>query len=242
VPSWLNEKGPGVSVNQVFWVSTLTSTALYTCIGLLGALAFPSVPENMLSLMLSKQVGLPTRVCATLFGVAIIGFGIPIFCVLMRYNLVSGGLCSEPLAHFWSSALPWLTGWTLYQGSVSLRLLSWSGLVLNGFIDFLMPGVVTLASLGAAARARSCWRAWRRSATHGSSIEVGTASPSPPPAAAGVARISSPLKPFPSWLRPYYMEVVASMMGFLLVLLPLSLWLQIYCAGYTVCYSQMGDE
>ena len=46
----------------------------------------------------------------------------------------------------------------LYQGSVTLKLLSWSGLVLNGFIDFLMPGVVTLVSLGLAYRLRRCCR------------------------------------------------------------------------------------
>ena len=108
----------------------------------------------MLSLMLSSQVGLTTRLGATLFGVVIIGFGVPIFCVIMRYNLVSGGLCSEGWAHVWSSVLPWACAWMLYQGNLVLHLLSWSGLVLNGFIDFLMPGAVTLASLGAAALVR----------------------------------------------------------------------------------------
>ena len=154
VPSWLNEKAPHVSVNTVFWTSTTTATVLYTAVGVLGALAFPQVPENMLSLMLSSQVGLTTRLCATLFGVVIIGFGVPIFCVIMRYNLVSGGLCSEGWAHVWSSVLPWACAWMLYQGNLVLHLLSWSGLVLNGFIDFLMPGAVTLASLGAAALVR----------------------------------------------------------------------------------------
>ena len=32
VPSWLNEKAPRVSVNRVFWTSTVLSTALYTCV------------------------------------------------------------------------------------------------------------------------------------------------------------------------------------------------------------------
>ena len=43
--------------------------------------------------------------------------------------------------------LPWATAWTLYQGSATLKLLAWSGIVLNGFSDFLMPGFVTLLSL-----------------------------------------------------------------------------------------------
>lgn len=59
----------------------------------------------------------------------------------MRYNLVNGGLCSEPWAHVWSSVLPWGTAWMLYQGSVTRKLLDYSGLVLNGFTDFVAPGV-----------------------------------------------------------------------------------------------------
>ena len=222
VPSWLNEKAPDVSVNRVFWTSTLTSTLLYTCVGILGALAFPHVPENMLSVLLSQQVDFTTRFCATLFGVVIIGFGIPIFSVIMRYNLVNSGLCSEPLAHVWSSVVPWLSAWTLYQGSVTLKLLSWSGLVLNGFIDFLMPGLVTIISLGAAKRALHCWG--RQSLDVEETPSLTQAMP------------SSPIAPFPDWLRPYYREVVTAMLAFLLVLLPLCLWLQMYCSGSKACY------
>ena len=228
VPSWLNEKAPGVSVNHVFWTSTVTATLLYTAVGLMGALAFPSVPENMLSLMLTHHVGLTTRVCATVFGVVIIGFGIPIFCVIMRYNLVSGGLCSEPVAHFWSSFVPWATAWSLYQGSVTLKLLSWSGLVLNGFIDFLMPGLVTLASLGAARRFMRCCRRCRAAARS-------SAPPSPLDDAPPSPR-STPVSPLPLWLQPWYFEIVAGMVAFVLVLLPTASWLQLYCAGSTRCY------
>ena len=72
VPSWLNEKAPGVDVNRVFWTSTVASTLLYAAVGILGAAAFPNAPENMLSELLSEQVGLTTRLAATLFGCLII--------------------------------------------------------------------------------------------------------------------------------------------------------------------------
>lgn len=235
--SWLNEKAPSVSVNRVFWGSTVTSTILYTFVGVLGAMAFPQVPENMLSLMLSNHVGLPTRLCATLFGVVIIGFGIPIFCVIMRYNLVSGGLCSEPWAHLLASALPWSTAWMLYQGSVTLKLLSWSGLVLNGFIDFLMPGVVTLVSLGLAYRLRRCCR-WlgHRQRTEFPAVETLPADADNIPGSPRSPLGSTPIQPFPAWIAPYYVEIVMAMIGFLLVLLPAASWLQIYCGESKRCY------
>ena len=243
VPSWLNEKAPHVGVNRVFWTSTILSTLLYTSVGVLGAMAFAQCPENahplwalqpltsrwapksaaharpgskseqMLSIIVSERVGLFTRLCGTIFGVVIIGFGVPIFVVIMRYNLVNGGLCSERWAHVWSSVLPWGTAWMLYQGSVTLKLLAYSGIVLNGFTDFVTPGVVTLVSLGAARRvARYCrWSA------------------DSPPLRRGS---STPVQPFPAALSPFYVEIVAGMVAFLLVLLPVAVWLQVYC-GYS---------
>ena len=175
--------------------------------GLSGALAFADAPENMLSMLLSPRVGVLTRLCGTLFGVLIIGFGVPIFCVIARYNLVNGGLCSEGWAHVWSSLLPWATAWTLYQGSVTLKLLSYSGLVLNGAIDFLMPGLVTLVSLGGAAALVSLCRADDHKAG---------------------AAAASPIRPFPPWLRPFYFHIIASLVAFLLVVLPVAFWLQLH--------------
>ena len=200
VPSWLNEKAPSVSVNRVFWTATVTSTLLYAAVGYLGARAFADAPENMLSMLLSPRVGLPTRLCATLFGVLIVGLGVPIFCVMMRYNLVNGGLCGEPWAHVWSSAVPFGTAWMLYQGNVMLKLLAYSGIVLNGFIDFLMPGLVTLVSLGAAHRTLQ--------------------------AAAGEAP-HAPVQPLPARLLPHYRNIILGMDACLAVLLPLGFWLQL---------------
>jgi amino acid permease len=233
VPSWLNEKAPGVSVNQVFWTSTVTSTLLYTCVGILGARAFADAPENMLQVMISMQVDVFTRLCGTLFGVLIIGLGVPIFCVIGRYNLVNGGLCSEPWAHVWSSVLPWGTAWLLYQGSAILKLLSWSGLLLNGFIDFLMPGFVTLVSLGGARRAWRCCHGLRAS----TDTERVTASEVRPPSPL-LYHLSPPLsgsnawvQPLPRWLHPFYFELIAGMVACLLVVLPVAVWLQVLSAA-----------
>jgi len=40
VPSWLNEKAPGVSVNQVVWTSAVAAAVMYAGVGWLGGLAF----------------------------------------------------------------------------------------------------------------------------------------------------------------------------------------------------------
>lgn len=151
LPSWVNEKKEGVDVNRIVWGSTLASTLLYAAVGWLGGLAFAHIPDNMLELLASHAaVGPLTRVCALLFGVAIIGLGIPIFCVLMRYNLVLGGVCEQGVGAFMGGVLPWLISWAVYQGHAVMNLLTWTGLILNGFIDFLCPVIVAFVAVRAA--------------------------------------------------------------------------------------------
>ena len=148
LPSWVNEKEEGVGVNTVVWGSSFAATVIYAAVGWMGGLAFADIPDNMLELLASPSASGPlTRVCALLFGVAIIGLGIPIFCILMRYNLVVGGVCGNGLGTFLGGVLPWLVSWLVYQGHGVLELLSWTGLVLNGFIDFFCPALVALVAV-----------------------------------------------------------------------------------------------
>lgn len=109
------------------WSSTVSSTVLYAAVGWLGGMSFKEAPDNMLELLESPAVGVTTRVCAAAFGVFIIGLGIPVFCVISRYNLYVGGVCSDGWATFWGGIFPWLVSWTLYQGHAILGLLSWTG-------------------------------------------------------------------------------------------------------------------
>ena len=51
-----------------------------------------------------------------------------------------------------------------------------------------------------------------------------------------MSRSSTPIRPFPSWLRPFYFEIMAGLLAFLLLLLPIALWLQVFCAGSTICF------
>ena len=73
----------------------------------------------------------------------------PIFCIYARYNLIVGRVCSASAGQFWGAIFPWLISWVFYQGQSIRELLTWSGLVLNGFVDFLCPLVAALAAIRA---------------------------------------------------------------------------------------------
>ncbi|KAJ1453515.1 hypothetical protein M885DRAFT_443632 [Pelagophyceae sp. CCMP2097] len=146
IPSWLNEKEAGVSAPAVICKSCGCSALVYIAVGWLGALSLAHPSDNLLKTLTAPESAFVTRLCGGVFAYGIIGLGIPIFCVLMRYNLVAGGICEPRAALFFAAALPWLLSWLAYQGHGVLGLLSWAGLVLNSAVDFILPMVAVLAA------------------------------------------------------------------------------------------------
>lgn len=144
LPSWLIEKKDNVGVNASVWPALLFSTFLYLTFGVLAASAFRYVPADILTILASKQSHFITQVSAAIFGVTIIGLGVPVFCVIIKNSLIAGRLCSHEWALFWGSVFPYLFAWMLYQGTYLIGLLNWTGLLVNGMSAFILPLVLTL--------------------------------------------------------------------------------------------------
>lgn len=144
VPSWLNEKLPAVNVNQIIWTSTILSSIIYISFGSLAAFSFEHAGSNLLILLSSSKVHMMTRICAAVFGTSIIGSGVPVFCVIIKNALHSGGVCNEQWSLFFGSTLPYLISWMLYQGSLLMTVLNWTGLLVNGMVAFILPLVLAL--------------------------------------------------------------------------------------------------
>ena len=45
------------------------------------------------------------------------------------------------------SVVPYLIAWTLYQGSLLMTLVNWTGLIVNGFVAFLLPMFLVLYAI-----------------------------------------------------------------------------------------------
>ena len=112
----------------------------------LGGLAYEVAPDNVLDALTGRAASTLTRVAGGVFAFAIIGLGVPIFSVLMRYNLVSGGL-GRRAATVVAGALPWAASWLVYRGHGIVNVLSWSGLILNSVVDFGLPLCAALATM-----------------------------------------------------------------------------------------------
>ncbi len=140
VPAWLNEMVPSVNAKKTIWAACLSSAVAYCLVGWLGGVAIARASDNVLDELTSSLAPTSVRLGGGIFAFAIIGLGVPVYCVLMRYNLRAGGL-SEFWSHILAGAGPWAVSWLVYRGHGILEVLSWSGLILNAGIDFIAPMV-----------------------------------------------------------------------------------------------------
>eukprot|EP00667_Euglena_gracilis_P009833 EG_transcript_9990 len=150
IPSWVNEKRPDVGIAGTVWWSALPSTLLQVLFGAAGALAYANVSDNVLLDLVAHQAAgawaTSVRLAVFVFTVLVMGMGIPLFHIFVRYNLFSSGLCSPAAANFWGVAFPWLVSWALYGGNLYQQFLNYSSLLSTSLTCYLFPiGVFTLA-------------------------------------------------------------------------------------------------
>jgi len=168
VPSWINEKLPSVSVNRTLWGGSIAATVMYIVFGFIGAAASPDARSDILVSMrnVPGHEGLAMG-CSMVFGLGTIGIGVPVFCVIMRYNLMTSGTLGGTSSAFLCCVAPYVVGFLGYNGDLALGIASWTGLVVGGAINLLFPFVVSLAAYNfPIKRARS----WTKNAMHNPDI------------------------------------------------------------------------
>jgi hypothetical protein len=145
IPAWLYEREPHVNVATVIHSSSILAAVLYIVIGLLGSCAMPHASSNMLESMMSgRAFGPSMELGTTIFAMAIIGLGSPLFSVLTRLNLTGSGLCDRKTANVLAVYLPFAVSWLLYDGSQVTKMLSWGGVVFTALVAFILPILLTI--------------------------------------------------------------------------------------------------
>jgi hypothetical protein len=144
VPSWINEKAPNVSTNKSVWYSCFVGMFLKGSIGYLAAITYPNMANNanILQVMNDSTLGghefhRLTRLAVYLFNFGTIVPGIPVFSILVRYNLLSGKVCNSRWAFFYSFVLPWGVSMFLYRGKGFQNLVNWTAVRFFCFCFFV---------------------------------------------------------------------------------------------------------
>jgi len=154
IPSWVNEKKEGVSINKSLWGASILSTSLFIVIGIMGAWSynFNNDGQDLLDVINSSALQHPdafriiSRVTVYLFPIVTQLSGIPVFSIIIRYNLLENKICSKFWANIWAVIFPWVIAVPFYTGSGLATIIGWTSLLVNGFINFIIPLVLFIMS------------------------------------------------------------------------------------------------
>jgi len=147
VPSWYNEKQRSLGASSTLALSVGVSTGIYVFLGVLGALAFPHISHGNVLEHIADGSSVFTQISVYVFSLSTIGLGIPIFCIIMRYNLYVGNVTSAWGSKFWGAIFPWLVSFFLYQGTGFIRFVNWTSLIFTNFTNFILPSYVYILAL-----------------------------------------------------------------------------------------------
>jgi hypothetical protein len=142
-PSWLNEKSPKTKVTPTLIMAVAIATALYLLLGFFAAfsLNFQS-GQDLLSVIADGNVpGMwrVSQICTYIFPIANLMSSIPVFAVIVRYNLVNTGWVPLWVANLISVGLPWLLSLVFYSGNQLAELINWSSALLFVQINLIFP-------------------------------------------------------------------------------------------------------
>jgi hypothetical protein len=125
IPSWVNEKKPGVSVNKAVWYPAIAGLFLKVAVGLTGSWGFylfnsstgeaTKGSDNILNFLLAPDMPWWTQYSAYLWDITTLIPGIPVVAIMVRYNLQAGEVCGRKMAFFLGVVLPWIVTAFCYE-------------------------------------------------------------------------------------------------------------------------------
>eukprot|EP00038_Savillea_parva_P004283 m.135992 g.135992 ORF g.135992 m.135992 type:complete len:573 (-) comp11426_c6_seq1:40-1758(-) len=146
IPSWVNEKKPGVNVNRAVWYPATVGLFMKLAVGLMGAWAFRSlsIQENdIVETMLRGSQPPITQYSAYLWDITTMIPGIPVLAVMVRYNLLSGNVCGRFGSFFWGVLFPWIATAFCYEKKGALdNVCNWVAILFQGYINFVVPAML----------------------------------------------------------------------------------------------------
>ena len=152
VPSWLNEKKRGVSVKQSILYAIVLSCFEFILLGCLAAASLPMKPgdgTDILGLLSSSSKAIPhlweaTRYTASVFSLVALVSGIPVFSIIIRYNVLEQKLCSPLWANLFAVVFPWLVALFFFAGNSINALAQYSSALFYIPLNFVFPAVLFL--------------------------------------------------------------------------------------------------
>ena len=124
--SWLSEKAPDVSAEQIAKTSAVFSGIIYVVIGALLACVFgTSVTTDVATVLSARSRPTYVRVASYAFGLGVLVSGIPVNIIITRDNLLAARM-SRGAANALAMVLPWCISWIVYESTAFGTLVDYS--------------------------------------------------------------------------------------------------------------------
>lgn len=146
LPSWLNEKGKGVSVHRANWMAISIGLVMFLILGILGGLSIDfSSGEDLLAAL--NDPGTPnvmpvSKIMTFIFAPCSLLTGIPVYSIIIRYNLLENHIMTKFWANLFAVVLPWILALFVYPGNMLGPVISWSSAILFVGLNFILPIVI----------------------------------------------------------------------------------------------------
>lgn len=150
IPSWCSEKKSDVSVHKSVWSATIISSISFFILGFFGALSFNFPPDSdVLSVINhSSYANIFTKILSYLFPLMILATTIPVFCIIVRYNLLQTNIVkSKTLANFFAVVLPWIVVAPFLTGNGLDNVINWGALIFGAVANFIIPFTIYIRAI-----------------------------------------------------------------------------------------------
>jgi len=151
MPWWLRfrhgvtKKTHSTNINHALGGSIAIGTFLFFIIGWVGAMAYHIDPNGDILSAINAQSTTRVsfaRISVYLFPLSVIATSIPIYSIIVRYNLLENKVCNKPVANFIAVILPWIVVIPFYCGQGLSDVINWSTLISNGIVNFIVPFLI----------------------------------------------------------------------------------------------------
>lgn len=159
VPSWCNEKRRSSNVNRTVWTAVLSSTLIYLSVGLLGGFSFPNLNDSdiLTAINRASNGSVIDQISVYLFPLIVVASGIPIYSIIIRYNLVENNICSRRWANVWAVLLPWILVIPLTAGNdVFNNVTNITSLLFQLPINLTIPFIIYWKAMRRRPQLKSC--------------------------------------------------------------------------------------
>lgn len=142
VPSLRSDSKQDVNFNAATWGGVAFMMVMYIVYGYLGALSFPQVADNLLVSILQPEVPSITKAAVFALSFAFVP-AIPVYVILLARSIEDAGI-SERLSTILANLIPWTIALLCYMQSWFSIIITWSGLLVLGFINYNIPLLLIL--------------------------------------------------------------------------------------------------